>query len=153
MTNLPPPQQLPDLVVQSTHGAFNLKEMIGKLLVLYFYPKDATSGCSIQARDFRDLMPAFAAQEIQIIGVSRDSLKSHDKFSTNECLPFALISDPEETLCRHFDVIQPKNMYGKTVYGIQRSTFIFNTEGQLIHALRKVKAVGHAQDILDLLCS
>lgn len=151
MTDAPHIQQLPDLHVHSTQGGFNLQDLKGQTVVLYFYPKDATPGCSTQARDFRDLMPAFEELGVKIIGVSRDSMTSHDKFTANECLPFALISDPDETLCRTFDVIKAKNMYGKTVYGIERSTFIYHTDGQLIHEMRKVKAAGHAQILLELL--
>lgn len=151
MTATPNIQQLPDLKVQSTQGCFNLQDLKGQPVVLYFYPKDATPGCSTQARDFRDLMPQFEALGVRIIGVSRDSMTSHNKFSANECLPFALISDPDETLCRTFDVIKAKNMYGKTVYGIERSTFIYDRDGEMIHEMRKVKAAGHAQILLELL--
>lgn len=151
MTDIPNIQHLPDLSVHSTQGDFNLQDLKGQTVVLYFYPKDATLGCSTQARDFRDLMPQFEALGVRIIGVSRDSMKSHEKFSANECLPFALISDPDETLCRIFDVIKAKNMYGKTVYGIERSTFIYNPDGQMIHEIRKVKAAGHAQILLELI--
>lgn len=142
---------LPDLQVISTQGEFNLKDLNNRFTIVYFYPKDSTPGCSTQARDFRDLEADFASLGAKIYGVSRDSMKSHDKFSTNECLPFPLISDPEEVLCRQFDVIKQKNMYGKIVQGIERSTFLFNSDGKLIQSWRKVKAAGHAQLLLEFL--
>jgi peroxiredoxin Q/BCP len=144
---------LPDLQVISTQGEFNLKDLNNRFTILYFYPKDSTPGCSTQARDFRDLQADFAKLGAKVYGVSRDSMKSHEKFTTNECLPFPLISDSEEVLCRQFDVIKQKNMYGKIVQGIERSTFLFNAEGQLIHSWRKVKAAGHAQMLLEYLAS
>lgn len=142
---------LPDLIVETTQGSFNLKELNNKFTILYFYPKDSTSGCSVQARDFRDLQDNFEKLGAKIYGVSRDSMKSHDKFTTNESIPFPLISDPEETVCRLFDVIKQKNMYGKIVQGIERSTFLFNEQGELIQSWRKVKAAGHAEFLLNYL--
>jgi peroxiredoxin Q/BCP len=142
---------LPDLVVASTQGSFNLKDLNHKFTVIYFYPKDSTSGCSVQARDFRDLQTDFENLGAKIYGVSRDSMKSHDKFTTNESIPFPLISDPDETLCRLFDVIKQKNMYGKIVQGIERSTFLFNEKGELIQSWRKVKAESHAEFLLKYL--
>lgn len=142
---------LPNLDVASTQGAFNLSELNNTYTILYFYPKDSTPGCSTQARDFRDLEAEFAKLGAKVYGVSRDSMKSHEKFSSNECLPFPLISDPEEILCRQFDVIKQKNMYGKIVQGIERSTFVFNAQGKLVNSWRKVKAAGHAQMLLEYL--
>ena len=141
-------QALPDLVVDSTQGSFNLKDLNNTYSILYFYPKDSTPGCSTQARDFRDLEAEFSTLGAKVYGVSRDSMKSHERFSGNECLPFPLISDPEETLCRLFDVIKQKNMYGKQVQSIERSTFLFDKEGQLLQSWRKVKAPGHAEMLL-----
>lgn len=141
-------QALPDLVVHSTQGSFNLNDLHNSFTILYFYPKDATPGCSTQARDFRDLEAEFSKLDAKVYGVSRDSMKSHERFSGNECLPFPLISDPEETLCRLFEVIKQKNMYGKLVQGIERSTFLFDKEGRLLHSWRKVKAPGHAEFLL-----
>lgn len=143
--------QLPDLTVESTQGSFNLQTLQGHYTLLYFYPKDLTAGCTTQAQDFRDLWPEFERLGVKIYGVSRDSLKSHDKFTLKEHIPFALISDPQETLCRYFDVIKTKNMYGKQVQGIERSSFLFNPQGELIQSWRKVKAAGHAAMLLNVM--
>jgi peroxiredoxin Q/BCP len=136
--------RLPDLNVATTQGTVNLSSLVGQPLILYFYPKDATPGCTTQARDFRDLMADFNAMCIRIIGVSRDTLKAHEKFTANECLPFPLVSDVDEMLCRYYDVIKEKNMYGKIVMGIQRSTFLYDKHGQLVESWRKVSPAGHA---------
>lgn len=145
------PAALPDLTVDSTQGSFNLHTLQGHYTLLYFYPKDSTPGCTTQAQDFRDLLPDFEKLGIKIYGVSRDSLKSHDKFTLKENIPFALISDPNETLCRYFDVIKTKNMYGKQVQGIERSSFLFDQQGQLVQSWRKVKAAGHAAMLLNFI--
>ncbi|MDP1539702.1 MAG: peroxiredoxin [Moraxellaceae bacterium] len=143
-------QPVPDFSVASTTG-----EMLtpaaqkGRRYVLYFYPKDATPGCTLESQQFRDLHEQFQEAKCDIYGVSRDSLKSHDKFRDNQCLPFALLSDGDEALCRLFDVIKTKNMYGKHVQGIERSTFVVDENGVLSHEWRKVKADGHAQVVLD----
>jgi peroxiredoxin Q/BCP len=115
---------------------------------LYFYPKDATPGCTIEAGNFRDNIDAFTQANTLIIGVSRDSLKSHESFKTKYELPFELISDTGETLCQIFDVIKTKNMYGKQVQGIERSTFIFDSKGILRHEWRGLKVAGHVEDVL-----
>lgn len=146
-----PPAQLPDLTVESTQGRFNLQTLQGHFTLLYFYPKDLTAGCTTQAQDFGELWPEFAKLGVRIYGVSRDSLDSHAKFTRKENIPFALISDPQETLCRHFDVIKTKNMYGKQVQGIERSSFLFNAQGQLVQSWRKVKAAGHAALLLEFI--
>lgn len=143
--------KLPDLMVDSTQGSFNLQTLQGHYTLLYFYPKDLTSGCTTQAQDFRDLLPEFEKLGVKIYGVSRDSLKSHDKFTLKESIPFILISDPNEMLCRHFDVIKTKNMYGKQVQGIERSSFLFDQHGQLVQSWRKVKAAGHAALVLNFI--
>lgn len=140
--------KLPNLTVTTTQGAMNLASLAGQPLILYFYPKDATPGCTTQARDFRDLMAEFEALGVRILGVSRDSEKSHEKFTANECLPFPLVSDADETLCRYFDVIKEKNMYGKIVMGIQRSTFLYDQHGNLVESWRKVSPAGHAAMLL-----
>lgn len=145
------PAKLPDLMVDSTQGSFNLQTLQGHYTLLYFYPKDLTAGCTTQAQNFRDLLPEFEKLGVKIYGVSRDTLKSHDKFTLKESIPFALISDPNETLCRCFDVIKTKNMYGKQVQGIERSSFLFNQQGQLIQSWRKVKAAGHAALVLNFI--
>lgn len=139
---------LPDLEVTTTQGVINLTSLVGKPLILYFYPKDATPGCTTQARDFRDLMAEFEALGVRILGVSRDSEKSHEKFTANECLPFPLVSDKDEVLCRYYDVIKEKNMYGKIVMGIQRSTFLYEKHGNLVESWRKVSPAGHAAMLL-----
>ncbi len=144
-------QQLPDLNVDSTQGSFNLTALKGNYSLMYFYPKDLTPGCTTQAQDFRDLSADFEQLNVKIYGISRDPLNRHEKFIEKENIPFALISDTEEAMCRHFDVIKSKNMYGKQVQGIERSTFLFNTHGQLIQSWRKVRAAGHAAMLLDFI--
>ena len=143
---------LPSLLVKATSGkTIDLATLTGKNVVIYFYPKDATPGCTTEAQDFRDLMHEFAQLNCEIFGVSRDSLNSHEKFKANECLPFELLSDVDEALCQAFDVIKMKNMYGKNVMGVERSTFLFNAQGQLQQEWRKVKAQGHAAIVLAAL--
>jgi peroxiredoxin Q/BCP len=127
---------------------FNPTSCAGKNVVLYFYPKDATPGCTIEAGNFRDNIDAFTQANTLIIGVSRDSLKSHESFKSKYELPFELISDADETLCQIFDVIKTKNMYGKQVQGIERSTFIFDSKGILHHEWRGLKVAGHVEDVL-----
>ncbi len=126
-----------------------LKELRGKNVVLYFYPKDSTPGCTLEGQDFRDLNAKFKRQNTVIFGVSRDSLKSHENFKAKQSFNFDLLSDPDEKLCRKFDVIKEKNMYGRKVMGIERSTFLIDTQGKLRSEWRKVKVKGHAQEVLD----
>lgn len=121
----------------------------GQWLVVYFYPKDSTPGCTNEARDFRDLYPQFQLRNTEIIGVSRDSVKSHANFAIKQELPFPLISDPDETWCNAFDVIHEKVLYGKRHMGIVRSTFLIDPTGKLAQAWLKVKVPGHAQAVLD----
>ncbi len=123
----------------------------GRWLVLYFYPKDSTPGCTTEAGDFRDLADAFGKAGAAILGVSRDSVKSHQNFIARQSLPFALVSDADEAVCRAFDVIKEKNMYGRKVMGIVRSTFLIDPQGRLAQAWRGVKVPGHAQAVLDAL--
>jgi peroxiredoxin Q/BCP len=130
-------------------GEFGLADARGKTLVLYFYPKDMTSGCSVEARDFRDLHNRLKRNGAIVLGVSRDSIKSHEKFRDKESLPFHLLSDPDEKLCRQFDVIREKSLYGRKYLGIERSTFLIDGQGVLRHQWRKVKVTGHAQEVLD----
>ena len=144
---------VPDFSASATGGAFSLSAYRGKQLVIYFYPKDSTPGCTTEAMQFRDLHAQFAASGTQLFGLSRDSLKSHERFKASQALPFDLISDGDETLCRMFDVIKTKNMYGKTVLGIERSTFLIDSQGILRHEWRKVKADGHAAAVLAVACS
>lgn len=138
---------LPSQTFLTNSGEINLSEINTPLLVLYFYPKDSTPGCTTQALEFTALVDEFAAIGAQVIGISRDSVKSHQNFCEKQQLKITLISDKDETLCQHFDVIKEKNMYGKTVLGIERSTFVFNNK-QLIKSYRKVKAAGHAEVVL-----
>jgi peroxiredoxin Q/BCP len=128
---------------------FKLSEYRGKKLVLYFYPKDSTPGCTTEGENFRDLYAQFGAANTAIVGVSRDSLKSHDNFKAKMGFPFDLISDADETVCLMFDVIKMKNMYGKQVRGIVRSTFLIDAEGKVAREWRGVKVPGHAQEVLE----
>lgn len=127
----------------------SLSEYKGKKVILYFYPRDNTPGCSTEACDFRDNNTIISNMNAVVIGVSRDSLKSHDKFIEKFNLPFLLLSDEDETLCNLFGVIKEKNMYGKKVMGIERSTFLINEEGVLVKEYRKVKVKGHIDTILE----
>ncbi|ENV37818.1 hypothetical protein F959_01338 [Acinetobacter venetianus RAG-1 = CIP 110063] len=140
--------ELPNHVFPTTQGEINLAEITSEWLVLYFYPKDSTPGCTTQAVGFSYLKDQFDALGCQIIGVSRDSVKAHQNFTEKQSLTIDLISDKEEVLCKHFDVIKEKNMYGKQVMGIERSTFIFHNK-QLVKSYRKVKAAGHAEQVLE----
>ncbi len=130
-------------------GTWSLKEAAGRKLVIYFYPKDMTSGCTRESQDFRDLHGAFRKAAVDIVGVSRDSVKSHDKFTEKEKLPFPLLSDEDEKLCKQFDVIQEKTLYGRKYLGIERSTFLLDGTGILRREWRKVKVAGHAEEVLE----
>jgi len=121
----------------------------GRKLVIYFYPKDMTSGCTRESQDFRDLHSAFRKAGVDIIGISRDSVKSHDKFVDKEKLPFQLLSDADEKACKLFDVIQEKSLYGRKYMGIERSTFLLDGTGILRREWRKVKVPGHAEEVLE----
>ncbi|AVY94561.1 peroxiredoxin [Microvirgula aerodenitrificans] len=139
----------PDFTLPSTGDASFTLSSAPKPLVLYFYPKDNTPGCSNEAAAFRDLYPAFRAAGAEVVGISRDSLKSHENFRTRFELPFALLSDSDETVCTLFDVIKMKNMYGKQVRGIERSTFLIGRDGAIAAEWRKVKVPGHAEQVLE----
>lgn len=132
-------------------GKFKLSDLKGKWVILYFYPKDSTPGCTTESCAFRDALPDFSAADAAIVGVSRDSVKSHQNFVTKQELNFPLISDPDETLCKAFDVLQMKKNYGKEYLGIERSTFIINPEGAITHAWRQVKVAGHIAEVLNTL--
>lgn len=125
-----------------------LNALKGKNVVLYFYPKDSTPGCTTEGQDFRDNMLKFKRRNTVVFGVSRDSLKSHENFKAKQNFNFELISDSDEKLCSQFDVIQEKNMYGKKVMGIERSTFVIDAAGKLRYEWRKVKVKGHVDDVL-----
>lgn len=126
-----------------------LKDLRGKKVVIYFYPKDNTPGCTTEGQDFRDLHAKFKRAGAVIFGVSRDSIASHEKFKAKYDFPFELLSDPDEELCRKFDVIKEKNMYGRKVMGIERSTFLIDADGKLRAEWRKVKVKGHAEEVLE----
>ena len=132
---------------------FSLSGARGKHLAVYFYPKDNTPGCTTEAQQFRDLYTQFQKAHCEVVGISRDSLKSHENFKSKFTLPFALLSDADEIACTLFGVIKMKNMYGKQVRGIERSTFIFDKSGVLRHEWRGLKADGHAQQVLDFITS
>ncbi|WP_312087046.1 peroxiredoxin [Acinetobacter variabilis] len=139
---------LPEHTCPTTTGEINLAQLNAEWLVIYFYPKDSTPGCTTQAVGFSCLKDQFDALKTTILGVSRDSVKAHQNFTEKQNLTINLISDKEEVLCKHFDVIKEKNMYGKKVMGIERSTFIFHN-GKLVKEYRKVKAAGHAEQVLE----
>jgi len=140
---------VPDFRLPATSNKeVQLSALRGWHVVLYFYPKDATPGCTLEGQQFRDMIEEFKAEKCMILGVSRDSVKSHENFKTKECLPFELISDENEELCRLFDVIRMKNMYGKQVLGVERSTFLIDKDGVLRNEWRKVKVDGHAEAVL-----
>ena len=143
-------QAIPDFELPSTGDkTFKLSDHIGKTLVIYFYPKDSTPGCTTQGQQFRDAYADFKALDAEIVGISRDSLKSHENFKTKFSFPFELLSDSDERACSLFDVIRMKNMYGKQVRGIQRSTFVLDKNGVLVREWRGVKVDGHVQEVLD----
>lgn len=125
------------------------KLLRGKKVVLYFYPKDATPGCTTEGQDFRDLHAKFRRQNTVVFGVSRDSIRSHEKFRDKQKFPFELLSDPHENLCRQFDVIREKTLYGRKFMGVERSTFLLDENGRLRAEWRKVKVKGHAAAVLD----
>jgi len=145
-------KKVPDFSRPATGGRqVKLSALKGHDVVLYFYPKDDTPGCTLEGKDFRDLHAAFRRKGAVILGVSRDSLKSHDKFCQKYGLDFELLSDEDEKLCKQFDVIKMKNMYGKKVRGIERSTFLIGKDGSLRREWRKVKVEGHAAEVLEAL--
>jgi len=145
-----PKDSIADFSLPATDGqTFTLSDARGKHLVIYFYPRDNTPGCTTEAQQFRDLYAQFKKINCEVVGVSRDSIQSHENFKAKFTLPFALLSDTDETACNLFGVMKQKNMYGKQVRGIERSTFVFDKEGRLRHEWRGLKADGHAQEVLD----
>jgi peroxiredoxin Q/BCP len=135
-------------VVTTSAAKLTSKDLAGAPYVLYFYPKDDTPGCTLEGKDFRDHHDRFKRLNVRVLGVSRDSLASHAKFQAKYQLPFDLISDADEALCQQFAVIKEKNMYGKKVMGIERSTFLVDAAGVLRHEWRKVKVDGHVEQVL-----
>jgi len=143
-------RQAPDFKCPATGDqTIHLKSLRGKKVVIYFYPKDSTPGCTTEGQDFRDLHAKFKRQSAVILGVSRDSLASHEKFKAKQKFPFELLSDPDEVLCRKFDVIKEKTLYGRKFMGIERSTFLIDERGKLREEWRKVKVKGHAAEVLE----
>ena len=143
-------QSVPEFTAQATSGQqVQLSALHGNQVVLYFYPKDSTPGCTTEGQDFRDLYRDFQAANTLIFGISRDSLKSHENFRGKQSLPFELISDKDETLCQLFDVIKLKKLYGKEYLGIERSTFLIDSQGMLQQEWRGLKVAGHAAEVLQ----
>lgn len=143
---------VPELTLEGTNNTtFSISNYVGKNLVIYFYPKDSTPGCTNESIDFKDNYDIFQKLNTEIFGISRDSLKSHEKFKAKYSFPFELLSDADEIACNLFDVIKMKNMYGKKVRGIERSTFLINTEGKLVNEWRGVKVNGHIQELIEFL--
>jgi peroxiredoxin Q/BCP len=145
-------QSVPNFAFAATSGLHaHLSDYQGQHVVLYFYPKDATPGCTTESQDFRDAYAQFQALNTVLFGISRDSLKSHENFKAKQNLPFELISDQDEQLCHLFDVIKMKSMYGKQVRGIERSTFILDPQGKIIKEWRKVRVKEHVNEVLNAL--
>lgn len=152
MTSISINAKIPDFQASTTGDKLiKLSDLQGKNVVLYFYPKDNTPGCTQEGQDFRDRYAEFEAQDTLIFGISRDSLRTHENFKAKHEFPFELISDADETLCGLFDVIKMKNMYGKKVRGIERSTFLINKKGILAAEWRKVKVKVHIEEVLNAL--
>ncbi len=144
--------KVPFISFQGTNGLqTSSQDYLGQWLVLYFYPKDATPGCTLEGCDFRDHYATFAAANTHILGISRDSVKSHETFKEKQHFPFELVSDPDEALCQAFDVIKLKSMYGKQVRGIERSTFLINPEGRVTAVWRGVRVPGHVAEVYESL--
>lgn len=142
-------KKVTDFTAPATNGTFKLSDHKGQAVVLYFYPKDNTPGCTTEGAQFRDAFKAFRKAGATIVGVSRDSIKSHEGFKAKMEFPFELISDADEALCKQFDVIKMKNMYGKQVRGIERSTFVIDGSGKLVREWRGVRVPGHVDEVLD----
>ncbi|UOF02159.1 peroxiredoxin [Bdellovibrio reynosensis] len=145
-------KKVPNFKIPSSTGEdFSLSSKKGKKILLYFYPKDSTPGCTTEGIEFNELLSQFKKQNTEVYGISRDTLKSHDKFICKYDFKFELLSDESEELCKIFDVIKEKNMYGKKVMGIERSTFIIDEDQKLVGEFRKIKAQGHAAEMLKFI--
>jgi thioredoxin-dependent peroxiredoxin len=143
-------EKVPDFTLPSTTGSnFSLSDLKGKKVVLYFYPKDSTPGCTIQGIEFSKLSKEFKKNGTEVFGISRDSMKSHDNFKSKQGFQIDLLSDEKEEACGLFDVIHEKNMYGRKIMGVVRSTFLIGEDGKLLKEWRKVKAEGHAAEVLE----
>ena len=133
----------------TSNKTFSNKDFLGKNLVIYFYPKDSTPGCTSEGQDFRDKYKEFKKLNTEILGVSRESIKSHENFKLKQSFPFELLSDPEEIVCKAFDVMKLKSMYGREYIGIDRSTFLVNSVGKIIREWRNVKVKGHVDEVFN----
>ena len=150
MTRVSVGNKVPDFTLHATgEQEITLSDYTGRNVVLYFYPKDSTSGCTLEGQDFRDRINTFRRRKTTVLGISRDSLRSHENFRAKHEFPFDLLSDADEKVCRLFDVIREKNMYGRKVMGIERSTFLIDARGILRREWRKVKVKGHVDEVLE----
>ena len=147
-------RKCPKFTAQGTSNTtLTSAEFLGRNLVIYFYPKDSTPGCTTEGQDFRDNYKEFKKYNTEIIGVSRDTIKSHENFKAKQEFPFELLSDPDEKVCKAFDVMKLKSMYGREYIGVDRSTFIINSEGKVINEWRSVKVKGHVDEVLEVIKS
>ena len=152
MENINLNDKVPNFELEGTGNLFfNLSSFLGKYIVIYFYPKDSTPGCTNEGIDFKENISKFKKMNVEIFGVSRDTIKSHENFKAKYNFPFELLSDNEEIACNLFGVIKMKNMYGKKIRGIERSTFLLSPEGKLMNEWRGVKVNGHIEEILEVL--
>ena len=143
-------KKVPDFTLPATGGQdISLSSLRGRRVVVYFYPKDSTPGCTTEGQDFRDRINTFRRRNTTVLGISRDSIRSHENFKARQQFPFELLSDADEKVCRLFDVIREKNMYGRKVMGIERSTFLIDADGKLRREWRKVKVAGHVDAVLE----
>jgi peroxiredoxin Q/BCP len=150
MSKVKPGKQVPDFHLPATgEQEIALSDYRGKRVVVYFYPKDSTPGCTTEGQDFRDKIHTFRRRNTVILGISRDSIRSHENFKAKQQFPFELLSDADEKVCRLFDVIREKTLYGRKVMGVERSTFLIDEQGVLRREWRKVNVKGHVQDVLD----
>jgi peroxiredoxin Q/BCP len=144
-------RKCPKFTAQGTSNTtLNSAVFLGRNLVIYFYPKDSTPGCTTEGQDFRDNYKEFKKYNTEIIGVSRDTIKSHENFKSKQSFPFELLSDPDEKVCNSFDVMKLKSMYGKEYIGVDRCTFLINTDGKIIKEWRSVKVKGHVEEVLSM---
>ena len=147
-------KKCPKFKAESTSGkTLQSEDFLGKNLVIYFYPKDSTPGCTTEGQEFRDAYKEFKSSNTEILGVSRDSVKSHENFKAKQSFPFELLSDPDEKVCKDFDVMKLKSMYGREYIGVDRSTFIINAEGKVVNEWRSVKVKGHVAEVLEVIKS
>jgi len=150
MSGIKPGKKVPDFKLPATGGkTVALSDFRDKHVVVYFYPRDNTPGCTLEGQDFRDQMNTFRRRNTVVLGISRDSISSHENFKAKQAFPFDLLSDAEEKVCRLFDVIREKNMYGRKVMGVERSTFLIDSKGMLRKEWRKVKVKGHVDEVLQ----